>query len=88
MTPQGRRCLQILVDLEKRYPDEKVGFTASDITVQFKDLPERDKPVMTVSSYLTHLKRSGLVERRVSSDKTTAWWSSTPKGRKSLASES
>jgi DNA-binding MarR family transcriptional regulator len=52
------------------------------------DLPLRAKPVMTVSSYLTHLKREGLVERQASSDKRVAWWRITEKGEKALAQES
>jgi hypothetical protein len=83
MTENGRRCLQILVDLEERFPDPQ-GFTAEDITVQYDDLPKRAKPVMTISSFLTHLKRLGYVTRKPSSDKTIAWWSSTELGRRAL----
>lgn len=84
MTNNGKQVLLILLDLEERYPEDAKlgGFTASDITTQFKGLPERRSPVMTVSSYLTHLKRDGYVKRKPSGDKTTAWWGLTAKGRR------
>lgn len=84
MTTNGKRTLEVLTELEDAYPDEEIGFTASDITKKFKNLPTRNAPVMTVSSYLTHLKRQGLVDRQSSSDKTTAWWKTTKAGREAI----
>jgi hypothetical protein len=87
MTPNGREALRILVDLEEKNPGRIEGFTAAEITAQWTDLPDRGKPVMTVSSYLTHIKRPGYVTRTASSDKTIAWWKSTKKGREYLAAQ-
>ena len=89
MTPKGKKALAILMDLEERYPGRTEGFTAREITDEWQkihgDLGSRGKPVMTVSSYLTHLKRPGYVTRQAASDKTIAWWKSTERGRKRLA---
>lgn len=88
MTINGRRTLEVLVELEGEQPEEEFGFTASEITKRYLkkfDLPARNAPVMTISSYLTHLKRQDHVERTQSSDKTTAWWKSTSEGREALS---
>lgn len=84
MTPNGRKCLEIMRDLEGANPDQEGWFEAQDITDRFPGLENRGKPVMTVSSYLTHLKHKGYVERAASSDKLSAWWRMTTKGRKAL----
>lgn len=84
LTTNGKQTLEVMAELEKESPDEEIGFTALEITKKFKDLPDRLAPVMTVSSYLTHLKREGYVERISSSDKTTAWWARTDKGKEAI----
>ena len=84
MTTNGRKCLRVLRDLEEGDPESVKlgGFTATEITEKFTGLPKRRSPVMTVSSYLTHLQREGYVSRLISADKTTAWWKRTAKGRR------
>lgn len=84
MTPNGKQTIQVLFGLEQSDPKNKLGFTAGEITEKFDGLPERVSPVMTVSSYLTHLARGGYVVRTASSDKTVAWWKTTSKGKKAL----
>jgi hypothetical protein len=87
MTSAGKQCLAVLEELRDEQPDRKGWFTAQEITdrfiKKFGDLG-RSKPVMTISSYLTHLRPEGHVERKASSDKTMAWWRSTQKGRRAL----
>lgn len=88
MTPSGKQAFQILLDLETDLPNRIEGFTAREITEiweQEHGLIQRSLPVMTVSSYLTHLKHHQYVSRVASSDKTTAWWKTTAKGRKKFA---
>jgi hypothetical protein len=82
LTDNGIKTLVILCDLEREHPDRREGHTASEVADRFDGLPPREKPVMTISSYLTHLKKTGHVKRKVSSDKMTAWWATTAKGRK------
>jgi hypothetical protein len=89
MTENGRKVLEVMVELEQK--DSKTDnqwFEASRITKhyieRFGDLEGRAKPVMTISGFLTHLKRIGLVERQVSTDKMFAWWRRTPKGKEAL----
>lgn len=87
MTANGRRTLEVLIELEEEQPEEEFGFTASEITKRYMekfDLPARNAPVMTVSSYLTHLKRQDLADRTQSSDKTTAWWRATDQGKEAF----
>lgn len=89
MTSNGRRCLEIIAELERDVPDNDGYFMADSITdrylKKYDDLKDRTKPIMTVSSYLTHLKRQGYVKRLASSDKLFAWWGLTKQGRKALA---
>lgn len=84
MTDNGYKTMKILLKLTEaaEEKDKEAWFTASQITKKFR--LKRAKPVMTISSYLTHLKREGLVERKASSDKKQAWWSLTKKGRKQI----
>lgn len=81
MTPNGKQTLEIMADLKKSGIAKP---TANQITKKFKGLPRRISPVMTVSSYLTHLQREGCVVREASSDKSTAWWTMTRKGEEAL----
>lgn len=87
MTENGHKTMRVLLrltesDEKKKDPSHDGWFTAAEITKKFR--LKRTKPVMTVSSYLTHLKRGGLVERRASSDKQQAWWRLTKKGRNEI----
>jgi hypothetical protein len=84
MTPAGRQAAEILLALMGRYPGKEGWFTAREVAEHFPGLEGREKPVMTVSSYLTHLKRSKYVERRAAADKQQAWWRLTDKGRRAL----
>lgn len=89
MTDNGRKVLEVMKELERR--DSKTGnvqFEAKRITKLFQEkfgeISGRAKPVMTISGFLTHLKRENCVERQASSDKLFAWWKLTPKGREAV----
>lgn len=84
MTPAGRQVAHILFALMGRFPSKEGWFTAKEVAEHFQGLEDRAKPVMTVSSYLTHLRRSGYVEYRAAADKQTAWWRLTNKGRRAV----
>lgn len=87
MTPNGLQTLRAMVRCEEDSQQGRKKFTAEEIAEHFDGLPDRRNPVMTISSYLTHLKRSGHVRREASSDKTIAWWDMTTKGRKAIEKE-
>jgi hypothetical protein len=81
MTTNGKKTLVALYRCEQE-ADGRKKFTAEEVVERFEDPPARRNPVMTISSYLTHVKRSDHVKREASSDKTIAWWELTPAGRK------
>lgn len=90
MTDIGRKVLECMDKLEERdaKTTENVWFEASRITKLFRelfdDLEDKPSPVMAVSGVLTHLKRERLVERHASTDKKSAWWRRTSKGKESI----
>lgn len=89
MTENGRKVLETIIELEKRdKKSDNEWFEAKRITKiyqeLFGELAGRAKPVMTVSGFLTHLKRLGYVERQETTDKMFAYWRITKKGRKAL----
>lgn len=89
MTENGKKTLECVIALERKKPKRDGWFEAKEITEIYEgkypeDLEDRSSPVMTISSYLTHLKREGLMERLASKDKLFAWWAITKKGRRAV----
>jgi len=89
MTDNGKKVLEVMKELEERdEKSENEWFEAKRITKLFQEkfgeISGRAKPVMTISGFLTHLKRENYVERQVSTDKLFAWWKLTKKGREAV----